>query len=325
MHLILRMFLLQIVFSLLAATLVGQKTPTMDTELSLYKNAHSYVDESPDVLARMVHDLRGLDVATSQEPLVSILDKAGTKTQELLSSLPDLNSNEYVDVDQISQDPNRSLPGHRPISTESSEGGLSVVPAGAPVQMFNYMVLVHDTSSGRVLEEFRTDPKGNLVVGGPKSPSSVGFASMWAVFASANQSESTFHYLGEQKVDGHNTFVVAFAQIPGRVHHPGRIRTPDGVGNIPMLSQGIAWIDKSNFKILRLHTDLLAAQPQIDLKRLTATIQLGLVRIQKLNMELWLPVEVKTELETGGLSIRELHRYSKFRLYKAESKILTGS
>jgi hypothetical protein len=323
MHLIRRRFFLQIVFSLLAAILVGQKTPTTDTELSLYKNEHSYVDESPDALARTLHDLRGLDVATSQEPLASILDKTGTKTQELLSSLPNLNSNEYVDVDQISRDPNQSLPGHRPVSTEASEG-LAVVPAFTPVQMFNYMVLVHDTSGGRVLEEFRTDPKGNPVVEGPKSPSSVGFASMWAVFASANQSESKFHYLGEQKIDGHDTFVVAFAQIPGRVRHPGTIRTPDGLGNIPMLSQGIAWIDKSNFKILRLHTDLLTAQPEIDLKKLTSTIQLGSVRIQKLSMELWLPVEVKTELEMGGLLIRELHRYSKFRLYKAESRIVTG-
>ena len=42
-----------------------------------------------------------------------------------------------------------------------------------------------------------------------------------------------------------------------------------------MLLQGIAWIDQSDFRIVRLRTDLLAPQPEIQVQRQTASILFG--------------------------------------------------
>jgi hypothetical protein len=50
--------------------------------------------------------------------------------------------------------------------------------------------------------------------------------------------ESRFRQLGQQKTDGHNTFVIGFAQIPGSIELPGKILT--GKGSVPVLLQGIA-------------------------------------------------------------------------------------
>ena len=93
--------------------------------------------------------------------------------------------------------------------------------------------------------------------------------------------ESRFRYLGQQRTDGHSTFVVGFAQIPGSVVSPGAILTDRE--SLPMLLQGITWIDQADFRIVRLRTDLLAPQPEISLERQTAYILFGPVHIATLD------------------------------------------
>jgi len=56
-------------------------------------------------------------------------------------------------------------------------------------------------------------------------------------------------------MDGHATVVLGFAQIPDKVKFPGEVTFLDA--SLPVLFQGIAWIDESDFRIVRLRTDLL--------------------------------------------------------------------
>ena len=89
-----------------------------------------------------------------------------------------------------------------------------------------------------------------------------------------------------------------------------------------MLLQGITWIDQSDFSIVRLRTDLLAPQPEISLERQTAFILFGPVHIATLDATLWLPQSVRVEMEAKGQLCEEQHKYSKYRLYQAKSKII---
>ena len=89
-----------------------------------------------------------------------------------------------------------------------------------------------------------------------------------------------------------------------------------------MLLQGIAWVDEEDFLIRRLRTDILAPQPEIDLKEQSVNIRFGKVHIAEINLELWLPQEVEAELEARGTFVQEKHRYSRYRLYSAKSKII---
>ena len=101
----------------------------------------------------------------------------------------------------------------------------------------------------------------------PPDPKGIGFAPLWLIFAAGNRSESNFHYLGMQKVEGHATYVITFAQVPAQVRKPSLLAT--ATDTIPLLYQGVAWIDASDFQILRLRTDLLAPLPQLGLDRVT--------------------------------------------------------
>jgi len=89
-----------------------------------------------------------------------------------------------------------------------------------------------------------------------------------------------------------------------------------------MLFQGIAWIDQSDFSIVRLRTDLLAPQPRISLDRQTANILFGPVHIATLDSTLWLPQTVRVEMEGRGQLFQEQHKYSRYWLYQAKSKII---
>jgi len=121
-------------------------------------------------------------------------------------------------------------------------------------------------------------------------------------------------------MDGRRTHVLAFAQKPQSVISPGMVHYRGK--RVPMFLQGVAWVDPSDFRILRLRTDLLAPVPEVSLLRLTADIHFGLTRIEKVSSLLSLPREVTVTSEIGGSSVRETHKYSGYRLFRAQSKVV---
>ena len=140
------------------------------------------------------------------------------------------------------------------------------------------------------------------------------------VFSPSNRSQSRFRYWGEQKIGKREAFVVAFAQIPGSVNVP--MMTMNAGKIIPILFQGVAWVDQEDFRIIQLRTDILAPQQEAGLQKETAKILFGPVDIARLNLELWLPMGVDVSAEVQGLALQEQHVYSKYRLYHATSRIL---
>ncbi|MFZ0815067.1 MAG: hypothetical protein WAM78_06085 [Candidatus Sulfotelmatobacter sp.] len=279
----------------------------------LYGGAHPYMDEPLPELKKTVHELGGLKAVPLQEPLPDLLAKVGAKADELLHKVPDLISDEAVSQTSRSLDQGL-IPGC--VGTACFNVGTN----SGRDQTFNYLILTHPTPDGQLsVQEYRTGGNGQPVQGAG-APNFQGFISSWIIFSSANQVESHFRYLGEQKTDGHNTFVIGFAQVPGSVESPGQIMTDSR--SVPMFLQGVAWIDQSDFRIVRLRTDLLAPQPEVLIQRQTASILFGPVHIPTVDLTLWLPQVVHVEMESRGQLFQEQHKYSKYRLYQAKSKII---
>lgn len=153
-----------------------------------------------------------------------------------------------------------------------------------------------------------------------RRPNSQGFAVSWVHFYPPNRPQATFRYLGEQKMNGHRTLVVAFAQKPEAVLTPARFLFEGKT--VPMFLQGVAWVDASDFRIVRLRTDLLFPIPEVALHRLTADIQFEPTRIQEVSSLLSLPREVEITSQTGGSALREIHKYSDYRLFRTRSRIV---
>ena len=89
-----------------------------------------------------------------------------------------------------------------------------------------------------------------------------------------------------------------------------------------MYLQGVAWIDPSDFRILRLRTDLLSILDTVPLRRMTSVIQFGFMQIAEMPAPLFLPREVTVTFTVDKSTSREVHKYSKYRLFRVQSKIV---
>jgi hypothetical protein len=295
------------------------------TEVNIPKFASCSIAE----LQRMVPELRRLKPAPDQEKLAALLDKVGAKTLDLARKTPNLISHEAV--------------------VESRQG---IVQSR---QNFSYLILSRPQGRNAVtLDEFRVDLKSgekfqtdddaaekaaasSSSASSPwadlarasqqlaasqagRGPQSQGFANMWVFFYPLNRPESTFRYLGEQKMDGLHTLVLAFEQNPKSVRSPAEFRV-EGTAT-PIFFQGVAWVDASDFRIVRLRTDLLSPLPEVYLRRLTAEIQFAETRIAEVASPLSLPREVVVTSEVSGMTLRDDHKYSDYRLFRTHSKIV---
>ncbi len=121
-------------------------------------------------------------------------------------------------------------------------------------------------------------------------------------------------------MDGHRTLVLAFAQKPQSVLSPATFRYQGKTAH--MFLQGVAWVDASDFRIWRLRTDLLSPLPEVSLHRMTADIHFVPTRIEEVPSLLQLPREVAATTDLGGSTLREIHKYSEYRLFRTHSRIV---
>lgn len=285
----------------------------------------NFVNSSIADLQQIVPELRGLKPANDQSSLLTLLDKIGDRTVDLSRKIPNLIAREKIVESQ---------PGTKAIRED-----------------FSYLILARRNSDAVTLEEFRVDLKTGAMLetddSRPKPlttdssaiwddlararqrvnarswgrpPLSQGFASMWVRFYPSNRSESNFRYLGEQKMGGRHTLVMAFAQKPGSVRLPAEVRYKDG--SLPVYYQGTAWVDDSDFRILRLRTDLLSPVPDLSLNQLTAEVQFAEMQVAGLASPLWLPHDVQVTSVINGHTFHDKHSYLNYRSFQVHSKIL---
>jgi hypothetical protein len=302
-----------------------QSTAAQTMALQQYLKTAPYVDLPLPELKKTIGDLNGIKLDSTPGQLDLVLNKTGEAIASQLPRVPNLICREDVadeappkqggsgGMSQVSARVVGAIPG-RGMLTQTPPPMKSLVPGDW--HHFEYIIHANKEADGTTtLEESRTGKGG----GATTDPKGIGFAPLWLIFAAGNRSESNFHYLGTQKVEGHATYVVAFAQRPGQVRKPSLLAT--ATDTIPLLYQGIAWIDAQDFQILRLRTDLLAPLPELNLKRVTSTIEYTKVHIPELAEPLWLPHEVEVVWETNGEENGELHRYAKYQLFRATIKL----
>jgi hypothetical protein len=259
-------------------------------------------------LKEAVPALKGLKYDDSQERLPSILAGVAQTIANVLPRLPNLVSREDISGFQAPRD-------------LSAAGGL---PSAQPwSRQFRYLILCHQNVDGSTsIEELRTDSNGHKAdaAGQFTSPRGFGFAYQWLFFTSANQPEFRFRYLGQQDKGGRKTFVVAFAQNPGKVTSPALFQSEGKVS--PFYYQGVIWVDQSTFDVVLLRTDLLDALPDLHLTQLTTELSFRLVHIHGFDAEFWLPNEVSISSDQGAGPAEESHRYSDYHLYHSTASIV---
>jgi hypothetical protein len=263
-----------------------------------YRHSNPITKWSLKRTLREIPELTGLEPTTDQSPLPEILRRVGENLRTFLANFANTTSLETVE--QTAKEPFWSTPG-------------------SFVQQFHYLMLVQQEGSAESLIEYRTDPLGREVR--PEMPletsiKTTGFASMPFLFGPREQLLSEFRYLGQQTLQGRRTEVVAFAEHI----EPAAVRSRFVMGNtsVPLLLQGVAWIQTGDYQILQMRTDLLAPQPGVALKRVTTVVHFAEIEFQGRPTAFWLPQEVDVTVDQGNYIFVNRHRYSDYQLFKVE-------
>lgn len=279
---------------------------------SYYAGVHPYLEDGRDQLIERIPELKNMQPAADQKVLPGILKTTGENVDSYFSNIVDLIAREKV-------------------SLARSIGKASAAPQRVED---NYLILRKPHEGGSQLVEYRMDTAGHHVDNIGISLGFLvtrGFAMTSNFFASGWQQESSFRYLGEQKLGSRDTYVVGFAQTPGLAKMVVTMRAGDSL-QYPVLIQGIAWIDKSNLQIIRMRTDLLAPHPELGLERQTTDVSFSEVRLTEVATPLWLPKDVKVNVrfkehdsDNGRIqeiSFRNEHHYSEYRRYRVSVKMV---
>ncbi len=284
--------------------------------------ATSYLDYPLRKLRAVVPVLNGMKPDDSPDELPRILSRVGEATVASLSAIPNLSSLEDV----------YSVVLPRDAAPVNSILGIQETPALLDLEAqlresrsieFNYLLLFnHNADGATAIRELRTDFKNRQVGSSVDrvAPHGFGFAYQWLLLTPANQSELRFRYFGKQVMDNRQTFVVGFVQIPAQVKEPGKYQWANQ--EAPFFLQGIAWIDQSSFEVVRLRTDLLSPVPSLNLEHLTTELHFSSVRIHGFDATFWLPSEVLIRTARSDSIFVELHQYSRYKFFHAESKLL---
>jgi len=268
-----------------------------------YANAHAYVELPMAQVVERVPELKALEPAADQQELPMILQKMGERMDDFVHNIGDLIAREDLTQERLNADGKIKAKQHL---------------------QDNYLILHHGYSWG-ASAEYRMDDKGNRL--GPIGLAqgylvTSGYALSCIEFSTAaqSQSQSRFRYVGDEMLGSRETYVLAFAQRPGEVNF-ATVMAGTGAKDVDMPTQGILWVDKSNFQILRMRSDLLAPNSEIKLDQLTTEVTLGAVRLQDVPDPLWLPSDVDVYIEIGGQKYRNAHHYKDYRRYRVVVKI----
>jgi tetratricopeptide (TPR) repeat protein len=239
--------------------------------------------------------LKGLEPAKSQDDLKEILAAAGKNVATLYNDLQNSTSLEKVRQQKLRH--------NGKVADEA-------------VEKFRYLCLMPEDPQVPGFKEYRKSihpawGRKKALKGGYMLTS--GFVSSALVFYPNYQSGAEFRYLGRQKIDGQETYVVAFAQIPMKAPLVGNFTV--GKHSDPTFQQGLAWIDTQNYQIVRLLTELLKPLPEVRLNKETTRIDYQEVHFKQLARSLWLPKDVTVTVDWHGKTLRNDHQYSDFKLF----------
>jgi hypothetical protein len=264
-----------------------------------YVKAKPKGDAAIDYLHRPPPDLKGLEPATDQGQLDSILNAVGKTVAEFFRNFPNTSSLEQIHQEKLGHN-------HKAFATVD--------------QKFHYLCFTPAKAWGPGFDEYRADMLGKRTL--PQGTQdgymlTSGFAAASLLFHPTYQSQAAFRYLGRQKVNGRDTYVIAFAQQPGKSRLYGRFRF--GEMSMTTYSQGLAWVDSESYEIIRLHSDLLMPLLEVKLERETTEIAFGEVHFKSIGKEFSLPRQVTVTVDWDGKHLRNEHRYSEYKLFKVEA------
>jgi tetratricopeptide (TPR) repeat protein len=180
----------------------------------------------------------------------------------------------------------------------------------------NYIATIQKVQSGLYsVTEYRGDTQGTRMQGAIEANVA---AALVLVFHPAYIQEYAITCAGPADWLGYNTWRVDFRQ---RLDRPATLSALElGNNEYTLLLKGSAWIDRSNYQIVHMETDLLRPIPDIRLKMLHQSVDYGPVTFASGAATLWLPQTADVTADFREKRLAERHTYSKFQIFSVNTE-----
>jgi len=228
--------------------------------------------------------------------LGDVLAKAGAQLERLPQTLDRFSATETIETQAV------------------SEKGIA---SKAQTISFAYVVSIHETRRGSLnVEEYRNGKDDDSAF--PDRFATHGLPSQVFVFHPYYQRDFDMKCEGLSRHGTGFAWQVRFEQkkdVPSRmqVHYLNGRRYP-----VPL--KGRAWIDATNYQVIRLETDLREQVKAASLYAQHTDIEYGPVRFRKDNLELWLPIRADFYFQTGGHRIHRRHYFHDYMLFAIDDQ-----
>jgi hypothetical protein len=284
----------------------------------VYRRAEPITTWSLNKLHREIPELKGLQPASGQSQLPAILAGISQNLQSFWKHFADTTSLEIIDESRRPDESSGGMGSNIDLAAGAVPTGNNSGPTRRQEQ-FRYLMLL-DPEDSEKLREYRTDLHGHEA--GGEAPASnfaktAGFASLPQFFDAKHQPLSDYRYFGSQVVDHSVTKVVAFAEHVNPAGVKGRFMF--GATSVPILLEGVVWVDSGDYHMVRMRTDLLAPQPDAGLKRVTTVVLFQEVKFRDLASSVWLPQQVNVTLDLDNFTFTNRHNYSDYQVFSVST------
>jgi hypothetical protein len=281
---------------LLSGIAFSQDLPQVQPPTSL--QTQLIVDMSIDEL-RQQHpsELSDLIFDSNQDELTPLLKNAGMRVQDFFRDLSNTSSKEQVLLQIL-------RPDGKPQSSSRKE--------------FYYLIVSQGSKSELDWKEDRVDKKGHPAgLNNDKGfIMTSGFSFLCIYLHPHHQPGSRFRYLGRSG-SRNGAYLIAFAQ---------KTETPDYLAaytdlltqiSTPYLLQGFVWLHPDSYQITRMETSMIA--PAGPVQGQATKVNYQELQFEGMPHSFWLPDEVSVNLKVRGVSCRNRHLYSDYKLFDVQS------
>lgn len=148
-----------------------------------------------------------------------------------------------------------------------------------------------------------------------------GFASLLLIVHPKYESSYQFEPAGEETVDGVTLQEIQFKPVPG-ASSPAAMQLRGKSYPLPL--SGTIWIDKQSGAITRMTAAVDSSLSDLGLKGMSSDIHYALVQFHDPEEAYWMPVSATIDLETPLQHWRNIHRFTRYKRFRATIQIEMG-
>jgi hypothetical protein len=249
--------------------------------------------DPPDV------DARPRSVSASPPCLLaSVLEQAGARADELVTTLQDFTAQERIEYESV---------GNMGNHLEGGDGA------------FDYTVAFEQRREGLAVQESRLPERGSRAF--PASTQDAGLPEMALIFLPDFQGDYEMTCEGAAEWDGQPTWVVHFQQ---RRDKPSHTVSFSGKGSekgavYPAKLKGRAWIAADSGEVMHLETSLMEGIEPINVRAWYLSIEYAPVQFRAQNVRVWLPQVVDAYCNFGDHRTIIYHTFTNFLLFSVQT------